>query len=42
MVLVSASGRCVMDTDGVHTHGAEGGGEWRNQTGAGIVPLTST
>ena len=31
-----------MDTDGVHMHGAEGGGEWRNQTGAGIVPLTST
>ena len=42
MVLVSASGRWLMDTDGVHTHGAEGGGEWRNQTGAGIVPLTRT
>ena len=30
-----------MDTDGAHTHGAEGG-EWRNHKRAGIAPLTRT
>ena len=31
-----------MDTDGIHMHGAEGGGEWMNQIRAGTVPLTRT